>query len=126
MSCFVRISTVLTDLDTLERVVPELGYRVLEGATTVRGYGGQTRAADLVIDTGSRYDIGVVRTDEGTLDFVSDWEMSGIGQQDFVHRVSQRYARTRVLQQAKRQGYVVAKERVDADGSVRLLLRRFA
>jgi hypothetical protein len=125
VSCFVRIATRLTDLDTIREAVPQIGYRVVEG-TEVRGWSEQTTSAELVIGTDADYDIGAVRGEGGGYDFVADWSMARVDQQEFVARLAQRYSYLRVTAAARKQGFVVAQDRVDEQGRLQLVLRKFA
>lgn len=124
MSCFVRIATRLTDELALKEAVSQVGYQVVEGRSDVRGYSG-TERADVVIDTGGAYDIGAVRTKEGAFELVADWEMARVDRTAFVGKLTQAYGVARVTQAAKKSGFVVAKQKVDERGSVKLTLRRF-
>lgn len=127
MSCFTKIATRLVDLDAIEAAAADLGYETRRDTKQVRGWSSQTTTADAVLQRkDSHYDIGAVREKDGTYGFVSDWSMSGVRQQDFVDRLSQRYSYRRVVTQAKASGFVVAKEKVDEAGAIRLVLRKFA
>jgi hypothetical protein len=124
MSCFVRIATQITDEHHLREAVDAVGYTIRKG-TDVRGWMQQTTAADFVIDTGTKYDVGAVKNGDETWSFVSDWSMSSVKQDAFVNQLTQRYSAIRVAAKAKKQGYVVAREKVEQDGTIRLLLRKF-
>lgn len=125
MSCFTKVTTKLTDLETLKEALAALGYPLLEGATEARGWRGAAESADFVVGTGSEYDIGICRGKQGTFDFVADWEMARLKRQSFLNSVAQKYAELRVLQTAKKSGFVVAGQTTDAQGNIQLLLRRF-
>ena len=126
MSCFVRIATKLVDRDIVQQAAAELGHPVIAGTTEARGWSGRRERADFVLRTGTDYDIGAVRTAEGSYDFVADWSMTHVDQKTFVNRLTQKYSTLRVTQAAKKKGFNVAHQEVDAKGSVRLVLRRFA
>jgi hypothetical protein len=125
MSCFTRISTQITDEETLRQAVPEIGYSVRKRATSVRGWSDHTTQADLVIATDTEYDIGGIKTKDGTFDFVADWEMSRIDKKKFVGELTQAYSCVRVTQAAKKSGFVVVKQKADEKGSLHLVLRKF-
>jgi len=126
MSCFVRIATRLTHEETVRQAIEGIGYRVIEGATEARGWNEQHEQADIVIGTRTSYDIGAVKTKTGAFDFVADWSMTGVDREQFLRQLTQKYSYLQVTQQARKLGFVVAKEEVEESGSVRLLLRRFA
>ena len=126
MSCFVRIATRLTDEATLRLAAVELGYKVAEKAGVVKGWGDDEAHADVVIHTGTPYDVGAVRNKSETYDFVGDFSMAHLAEADFVDRMSQAYSKIRVLEAARKSGFVVANQTVDLQGTVQLVLRRFS
>jgi hypothetical protein len=95
----------------------------------VRGYRGQTLSADLKIDMG-KYDIGVVKNDDGTLDLVADWwgveTTKGISEEELKTRLKQRYAYHNVLMACEAKGYSVEEEVNQEDGSIQLVVRKWA
>ena len=125
MSCFSRVTTKMTDLATVRKALEALGHRVRERATEARGWSGNSARADLVVATATDYDIGLVRAADGTFEAVADWGMTGVAQDAFVAALSQKYSYLWVTETARRKGFTVAEERVDDQGTVRLLLRRF-
>ncbi|MBI3267533.1 MAG: DUF1257 domain-containing protein [Planctomycetes bacterium] len=125
MSHFSTLATRLTDEAALRAAFEQLGYKVRPKATRVRGWSDQETHADFVVNAGGEYDVGAVRTKHGTFELVADWTMARIDRDKFVGQVSQAYSRILVTQTAKKNGFVVAKEEVDAQGRVHLLLRRF-
>lgn len=126
MSCFVHVATRLVDLETIKQAAELLGYAVRQGErVAVAGWNDQTTEAELAVALGNGYDVGVVRG-EGGCTLVADWSMAHQDATAFTNRLAQAYGQVRVHEQAKRQGYVITKEERQADGSVRLLLRRFA
>jgi hypothetical protein len=123
MSHFTRIRTKLTDIHTVQKALEELGYTVLSGR--VRGYRGQEAEADLVVKTDSGYDIGF--RDEGSaVVMVADLWGLRINRDEFLNKVAQKYAYITVVEQAKAQGWQMATEENQEDGSIRLVLQRWA
>jgi hypothetical protein len=123
MSHFTRIRTKLTDIHTVQKALEELGYTVLSGR--VRGYRGQETEADLVVKTDSGYDIGF--RDEGSaVVMVADLWGLRINRDEFLNKVAQKYAYITVVEQAKEQGWQMATEENQEDGSIRLVLQRWA
>ena len=126
MSCFVHVATRLVDLETIKQAAEQLGYAVRQSERVeVAGWNEQTTEAELAVALGNGYDVGVVRGPEGCT-LVADWSMAHHDATTFTNRLAQAYGQVRVREQAKRQGYVIAKEERQVDGSVRMLLRRFA
>ena len=76
MSHFTKCDLKMTNVEALKKALGDMELNVVEAeagqSVVVRGYRGQTLAADLKIDMGT-YDIGVVKNDDGTLDLVADW-----------------------------------------------------
>jgi hypothetical protein len=126
VSCFTRVKTRLTDDATIRRAVSRIGYEILENARQARGWSGQKEKADFVIGTRTDYDIGAVKSEGGAYDFFADWPMAHVDKDEFVGKLSQSYSYLRVVEVAKRKGFVLAKEEASEKGGVRLLLRRFS
>ena len=123
MSHFTRVRTQLHHLDTVRRALEDLGYTVGKG--DVRGFGDQHVVADLVVRVDGSHDIGFRQT-RGSVEMVADfWEMN-INQQEFLQKVTQRYAHLTVLDQAAKQGFAVVAEETLEDGSVRLVMQRWS
>lgn len=123
MSHFTRVRTQLRDIETVQRALEDLGYTVENGV--VRGYGGQRAVADLVVRTDSGYDIGF-RQEGDAVVLVADFWGLRINREDFLKKVTQRYAYLTVVDQATAQGWQTMTEEVMADGSVRLVMQRWA
>ena len=130
MSHFTQVETKFHNLLILKKVIEELGYTWREGSqhVQVRGYRGQKLDADIVIDTKSSYDIGVVATEDGYT-FVGDWDMimtrAGIEQDEFMKKVTQRYSYHTVMEEIKKKGYEVVEETTGVEQTVKLVVRKW-
>lgn len=124
MSHFTRIRTQLRDLATVEQALADLGYEVVTDAE-VRGYMSQRARADLVVRTGGAYDIGF-RAEGDDIVMVADLWGLELDRDAFMKALTQRYAYHTVQQQAEAQGWQSVEEEVQADGSVRLVMQRWA
>ncbi len=128
MSHFTEVKTKIKCLVTLQQVIEEMGYSVRQGETQVRGYQGELTEAELVIDTKSSYDIGVVKTLDG-YSLVGDWDMlqvrAGIEQDEFLGTLNKKYAHSMVLQELSKQGYDVVEDKEDAKQVVHIRVRRW-
>ena len=86
--------------------------------------------AEMCIDMG-KYDIGVVKAEDGNYTFVSDWwgveTTKGVTEEEFVEEVQKEYAYVRVTQACEEQGYQIAQEdiQVAADGTVKLVATKW-
>ncbi|HOA23390.1 MAG TPA: DUF1257 domain-containing protein [Aggregatilineales bacterium] len=123
MSHFTRVRTQLRDLDTVRRALEDLGFEVVENAP-VRGYNGQQERADLVVQTGSEYNLGFRREGQNVVMVADFWGLR-IDREGFLNRVTQRYAYLTVLDQAQKQGWQSVAEEVQEDGSIRLVMQRW-
>ena len=128
MSHFSQIKTKLRNLSSLEAALTDIGADWKAGPQPVRGYQGQTRTADLVIEQENGYDVGFSLNSE-TLEYelVTDlqywrqpWSVDG-----FLNRVNQRYAYHTVLNETSRKGFQIAEQQNNEDGSIRLVLQRW-
>ena len=129
MSHFTKVHTKITDLVCLKQAIADLGYTCEEGAVEVRGYRGARERADLVIRTGSSYDVGVRKVGDG-YELVADWwgveTGTGIPQDQFVNRLTQRYALHKVTTEAKKQGFTVAEVENQADQTIKVVVRKWS
>lgn len=128
MSHFSQIKTKLRNLSSLQSALTDLGTEWKAGPYPVRGYQGQTQQADLVIPQDNGYDIGFRRNaDTQDYELVADlqyWQQP-LTVEGFLRQVTQRYAYNTVLAESSRQGFQLAEEQVQQDGSVRLVVQRW-
>jgi hypothetical protein len=122
MSHFTKVRTQLRNLETVKQALEELGYTVTEGS--VRGYGAQQTRADLVVSTGSPYDIGFRREGQNIVMVADFWGLR-VDREQFLHQVSQQYAYITVMEQAQIQGWQAVNEERQPDGSIRLVMQRW-
>ena len=133
MSHFTKCDLEMTNYEALKKALAdmELAFQeAQEGQTvSVRGYRGQTLDASLKIDMGT-YDIGVVKQDDGTLDLVADWwgveTTKGVSEEELKTRLKQRYAYHNVLMACEAKGYSVEEEVNEEDGTINLVVRKWA
>ncbi len=132
MSHFTKCDLKLKNRDAIEKAIDDLELPRHEAEAgepvTVRGYRGQTMDAAMAVDMG-KYDVGVVKNDDGTYDLVADWwgveTTKGITEDEFKQKLSQRYAYHQVMSACAEQGYDVQTEASEEDGSIRLLARKW-
>ena len=133
MSHFTKCDLKMTNVEALKKALADREMNVVEAEAgqqvVVRGYRGQTLSADLKIDMGT-YDIGVVKNDDGTLDLVADWwgveTTKGVSEEELKTRLKQRYAYHNVLMACEAKGYSVEEEVNQEDGSIQLVVRKWA
>ncbi len=125
MSHFTKVATKINDLVSLKKALDQLGWKYThnEQGVTVRGYQGQTLKAELSIDMG-KYDIGVVKTENGSYELVADWwgveTTKGIKEEEVAKEINSKYAYQRVLAAVEEQGYTIDTNAVQSDGTVKL------
>ena len=106
MSHFVRIKTRITERQQLVAALQalHLQYQASEREDLiVRGYPRETERAEIVIDTGTRYDIGLRRR-EGCYETVADWwgvQQGSLKQETLLQQLHREYAHQTVLEYAR-------------------------
>jgi hypothetical protein len=123
MSHFTRIRTQLRDIETVRHALEDMGYQVEEGE--VRGFMRQRAQADVVVRMDGDYDIGFQKVGD-TITLVADFWGLRIDREAFLQQVTQRYAYITVLDQAQAQGFQVVTQETQQDGSLRLVMQRWA
>lgn len=131
MSHFSRVKTAFRDRSILAQCLEEMGYRV-EAGGTIRGYHG-VQQVDLAVAGRNGYGIGFVRNADGCYDLLADsWGVKGADKRmleslrrDYP-RLQQEYAKRMVREQTQREGYSIIEEEEQEDGSVRIVVRRWA
>lgn len=126
MSHFSQIKTQIRNLTSLQAALSDLGVQWKSGPCQVRGYQGQTKTAEVAIEQANGYDIGFA-WNGSEYELVADlqfWQQTGTVDR-FLNRVTQRYAVHTVTNVGANQGFQVAQQEQNADGSVRLVLQRW-
>jgi len=127
MSHFSNIKTQVRNLSSLQAALTDLGINWKPGPQSVRGYRGQSRTAEVVIEQENGYDIGFSWNGQ-EYEFISDlqfWQQNG-SVDLFLNRITQRYAYHTVVNETNKQGFQVAEQQKNEDGSIRLVLQRWS
>ena len=127
MSHFSQIKTQIRNLVSLQAALTDMGIDWKPGPKAVRGYRGQTRDAELVIEQDNGYDVGFSWNGK-EYELVADlqyWQQD-LSVDGFLKRVTQRYAYHTVIQETARQGFQIAEQKQNQDGSIRLLVQRWS
>lgn len=125
MSHFTTVATKINDLNCLMKALAKLNLKYThdEQGATVKGYRGQTSKAEISIHMG-RYDIGVVKNEDGTYGLQADWwgieTTVGKTEQEFVDELNREYAYQKVVVACEEQGYQIQEQTVGEDGSIKL------
>ncbi|HEY9628436.1 MAG TPA: DUF1257 domain-containing protein [Coleofasciculaceae cyanobacterium] len=126
MSHFSQIKTQIRDLTSLQAALTDLGIQWKSGPQPVKGYRGQTHMAEIVIEQENGYDIGF-SCDDQSYELIADlqyWQQP-LSVQGFLNQVTQRYAYHTVMQETARQGFQLAEQQQQQDGSIRLVMQRW-
>ncbi len=130
MSHFLTIRTQLREREPLLVALRDLHHRFQASERQandllVRGYQGNQAHAEIVVDTGTQYDIGFQRKPEG-YEMVADWwgveRGSQIRQQTFLQQLHQQYSRNIVRDFARTSVHLVEDERVLDNGDILITL----
>ena len=128
MSHFSTVKTELRDRESLLAALRDLGQEPSSGEQPVRGYRGQTVTADLCCPQSEGGDIGFRwNSAEQRYELVTDldlWKQS-VPVERFLAQLTQRYALQSILRSSAEEGYQVAEQRQQADGSSELVVTRW-
>ena len=126
MSHFVRIRTQIRERDHLVQALRDLHHEFQEGENlVVRGYSDNRQRAEVLVNTGSKYDIGFARHGE-EYEVVADWwgvqKDTSIRRESFIHGVNRQYAYNLIQDQVREQGLIVEEEETLQNGDTVLVL----
>ena len=128
MSHFSTVKTELRDRESLLAAHRDLGQEPSSGEQPVRGYRGQTVTAELCCPQSEGGDIGFRwNSAEQRYELVTDldlWKQS-VPVERFLAQLTQRYALQSILRSSAEEGYQVAEQRQQADGSIELVVTRW-
>ena len=127
MSHFSNIKTQIRNLSSLKEALTDMEVDWKPGPVPVRGYQGQTRSAEVAIAQENDYDIGFSWNGK-EYELVADlqyWQQP-LSVDGFLKRLTQRYAYRTVLSETANQGFAVAEEANNEDGSIRLVVQRWS
>ncbi len=128
MSHFSNIKTKIRNVESLTAALTDLGIDWKAGPQSVRGYQGDTRTAAVTIEQSNGYDIGFSLNPNNEYELVTDlqfWEQNWSVDR-FLSQITQRYAYHTVVTEATKQGFQVAEERNQQDGSIKLVVQRWS
>jgi len=129
MSHFSTVKTELRDRQALAAALGDLGHTPSEGSRPVRGYRGQTVTAELVVSQANGADIGFrLNPASGSYELVTDLELwkQPVPVERFLAQLSQRYALRSILAASAEEGFQVSEQTNHLDGSIELVVTRWA
>ena len=128
MSHFSTVKTQLRKREPLLQALIDLGYNPQEGEKLVRGFRGQTALAEVAVTMTQGGDIGF-RWNSATqvYELVTDLDLwkEKVPIERFLAQLTQRYAFNTVLAATKEEGFEVAQEQRNLDGSIELVVTRW-
>ncbi len=127
MSHFSNIKTKIRNLSSLKEALTDMKVEWKSGPVPVRGYQGQTRTAEVAISQENDYDIGFSWNGK-EYELVADlqyWQQP-LSVEGFLNRLTQGYAYRSVMNETAKQGFQVAEEQKNEDGSIRLVVQRWS
>ncbi len=127
MSHFSNIKTQIRHLESLQAALTDLGIDWKPGPTPVRGYQGATCEAAVAIEQDNDYDLGFSWNGR-EYEMVTDlqyWQQP-LSVEGFLKQVTQRYAFHAVVNETAKQGFQVAEQQANDDGSIRLVVQRWS
>lgn len=127
MSHFSQIKTQIRNLTSLKAALTDLGIDPKPEPGEVRGYRGQTTMAQVVIEQDNGYDVGFAWNGK-EYELVADlqfWQQP-LPVDYFLRKVTQRYAFHTVVTASNQQGFQVAEQQNNQDGSIRLVVQRWS
>ena len=126
MSHFTKIKTKLYDRVTIEKSLSDLNVQWENGADKIRGYKNQEHSADIVIRQKNNHDIGF-KWNNNQYELVADlmfWDQS-YSVDKFLNQVNQRYAYNSIVEASEKQNFNFVKAENSANGTMRVVLRRY-
>lgn len=126
MSHFSCIKTRIRDLDALQSASTDLGIRWQPGPSQVRDYQGQTHTVNIVIEQPNNYDVGFA-WNGNEFALVADlqfWQQP-LSVEEFLRQITQRYAYQKIVSETAQEGFEIAEQQQQKDGSIRLVLQRW-
>ncbi len=127
MSHFSQIKTQIRNLASLQSALSDLGMDWKSGPREVRGYRGQTQAAEVVLEQNNGYDVGFAWNGH-EYELIADlqfWNLDNSVDR-FLSKVTQRYAYHTIVNEGSQKGFQVAEQQKNQDGSIRLVLQRWS
>jgi hypothetical protein len=130
MSHFLKIMTQIREREQLVAALRDLHHQFQASPNQandllVRGYRGNQEHAEVVVNTGSAYDIGFQRKPQG-YEMVADWwgveGNSPIRRDAFIQQVNRQYAYNVIRDQVREQNLIVEEERTLENGDVVITL----
>lgn len=136
MSHITKAKSKIKNLTLLKQALKDLGMNFEEATEenqlSVKAWNKEKETENIImsIDTGCSYNAGVVyNTEEETYEFVADWwgieTYTEVTQEDFINKITQKYAYNNIMEKVKEKGYQLVNEEVDDKNQIRVVVRKW-
>jgi hypothetical protein len=124
MSHVTKVKTLICDREILLETLKELGHSYEENRELRMG--GVNLVMDVAIRGRTGFNVGFGREKEDSPYTMYSRDVNTKAYKGLRDAVMQRYARKKIVKEARRRNYIVADERVCSGNRLRLVLRRVA
>lgn len=130
MSHFTEVKTQIKNLEFFKKALKELGFDFVcdLDSLTIENFFGDKTPVELLIKTGTKYDIGLRLKEDNTYELVADWELLEKMKYDtkkVQETLLQKYSYITVKDSLEQQGYEVDEEVVDEEGNIELVVAQW-
>ena len=128
MSSHASVSPLILDLLSFFDALSDL-KRVVDKSAALEMLDGSRHEVEAVFDDGAGRKAGLQKTDKGYAILTDCAGLSAAQQKaqaQSIQEVVQRYAYRKVISQLQKEGYSVAEEQKQADGSIKLVARKWS
>ncbi len=134
MSHITEVKTNIKNLIMLKQALKDLNIEFVEADAQnmleIKGWNKEKKEVLMELKTGCSYSVGVVLNEETkTYEFVADWwgleTYTEVSQEEYINKITQKYAYNTVLDKIRSKGYELVNEEVDEEQNVRVVLRRW-
>ena len=114
----------MKDLDCIKQTLRDLNLQ-FKRVTIDQDNSVESSKIALVIKTGQQYNLNLVINEDGTYNLVGQLVGLNLTQEQFLKKLTQRYAYNKVVKEVEKKGFKIAKEIINADRSIKLVVRRW-
>ena len=129
MSHFSTIKTQLKDAEPLIKALNNLGYMINQEEKFVKGYRGKFTAVDISMNLPGETKVGFKwDNNSNSYELVTDldlWKFE-LPVERFISKVTQMYAYETIISKTKEDGYQIIEQKNQKDGSIVLVLTKWA
>lgn len=135
MSHFTTVRTQIKNVDALAKALADVGFKQVEihpVARNLYGYQGDVRSqtAEVIIRrqyiSAASNDIGFKRQEDGTFEaIISEYDQTNYSQQ-WLNQVTQRYGYHALMATAAAKGFAIEAQETLEDGTIRVVVGKWA